>query len=255
MLIKKKPRSTIITVDFGEITSMNDCKFSSDKIEMLYNDQTITPKIAIFNRQHERKNKKDKTLSALQLNPHSLSFNIFSQILSYDHIYAIDTNCKIINEIPVSCACIIDCVFDDRNENLTYGAIQVFELWNAVDSEKAAWQIFIETLIRQPNYSPTKKYALIVDAYLNEHSMYNNRKLPIIENYFLPENFCLIYASADKSDNILNTLIKYADSVATKTLTKIQKLDTSSFLSRVRPVKNRTFTHFRGHWLDLQRFH
>lgn len=48
---------------------------------------------------------------------------------------------------------------------------------------------------------------------MTDHSLgglhtYNTRELPIYQNFFLPDNFMLIYASSDTgNDNILNTLL------------------------------------------------
>lgn len=67
---------------------------------------------------------------------------------------------------------------------------------------------------------------MIVDCDLENIEMYNARKLKIRNDKFLPENFTLLYASADISDSIFNKMIRFCDKEATRLLDKIEKEET-----------------------------
>lgn len=234
-----------MTVDFGEITAFNHYKLENGKFTIIHNGKEVIPKKAWLGLQHEREKKNDKIINNLPLDVRDLSFNLMNQVLNYDYIYAIDTNTKIINSISISCAGIVKCTLDKKKENATYGATGSFELWNAQHPEKASWQVLIEMITRGKNYDSKKRYALVVDSYLKDHSYYNNQTLPITPNYYLPPNFQLIYASSDKSDTLLNKLIQLADKAATNTLNHVQNKDLQSFSLGMQNFSSKPFTHFR----------
>ena len=50
---------------------------------------------------------------------------------------------------------------------------------------------------------------------------YNNRTIPVFEKWYLPDNYTLIYATADSSDEWCNKMIKQCDKSASIRLNEI----------------------------------
>ena len=102
------------------------------------------------------------------------------------------------------------------------------------------WRVGIEDGIRKlyPKYSDSLRIGLTVDSNLDSLDRYNSRDLPIHEEYFLPKNFTLIYASTDSgSDYVLNQLIKLCDREAELQLDSIER----------GVLSNEVFTKLSGH--------
>jgi hypothetical protein len=88
--------------------------------------------------------------------------------------------------------------------------------------ENKNWKLFIENYLSVPENRKVST-GIIVDSDLGSIDKYNSKSLPIYENYFLPENIELIYASADtKNDTIINKLISFSDEESTKYLNELE---------------------------------
>jgi hypothetical protein len=60
------------------------------------------------------------------------------------------------------------------------------------------------------------KIGLIVDSDLGNHQAFNNREIPIFDDFYLPENVTIIYASDKGGTEYLSTkMIKYCHDLAT----------------------------------------
>jgi hypothetical protein len=63
------------------------------------------------------------------------------------------------------------------------------------------------------------KMGLVVDSYLDIHQDINARKTPYYKGVNLPENFTLVYASADKpNEGLANKMIHQCDAESSKIL-------------------------------------
>lgn len=86
------------------------------------------------------------------------------------------------------------------------------EFWNPrsadgsrCDPEKFAWRHLIQMIQKSVNYSDNSSYALIVDPHVQHHQEYNLGHLPLVDDFYLPKNFELVYARAKgASDTLLN---------------------------------------------------
>lgn len=164
---------------------------------------------------HERSNGKEKVITFYSLVSHNISL-LAEDILSvYDYIFVIDTNYKNVDDRLKLCASAIGLLrryeqgfFLKKLMNLT------FELLDDNNNpERHAWKIFIETIL-QIQKLHNKQIGIVVDSELGYIKEFNNRKKYIIDSFYLPENFNLIYASADKNDTVLNWAIKQCDIAA-----------------------------------------
>jgi len=73
--------------------------------------------------------------------------------------------------------------------------------------------------MNHPDFEKGAKTALVVDCDYKNIPFYNKRELPISNDFYLPESFHLVYASADKpNDGLANRLIKRADYEASNLL-------------------------------------
>jgi hypothetical protein len=68
--------------------------------------------------------------------------------------------------------------------------------------------------LQQIKFDPVAKFedhfiGIVTDSDLINHSDYNKRKIPLIEDFYLPENVELIYASDGSSDTTFNKMIMW----------------------------------------------
>lgn len=174
-----------------------------------------------FSRYRERKSSKgDKTIIDIN-NANVASLNLRKYIDEYDELYAIDTNTRKINEKYYSVGVL--CKFNSEKNIIEITIIVTSENDDIKpEMEQAVWNKVIEFI--NNIHKKDEKIGLIVDCDLQNIEAYNMRKLKIGNNRYLPENFKLIYASADINDNLFNTMIKNCDVYATKLLDEKQKL-------------------------------
>jgi len=77
-------------------------------------------------------------------------------------------------------------------------------------------------IVLDKGYNPSLLIGIVVDSEQDYIEAYNKRLKPIIDDFYLPENFELMYASADASnDTILNQAITYCDKTATQRIKEL----------------------------------
>lgn len=79
---------------------------------------------------------------------------------------------------------------------------------------------FVRDHFQEQNENPS--IAVIIDSELGNIPSFNNRTLPIFNNYYLPENIDILYAS-DKGRHLQNKLLKKCDKEAKKALKEYKK--------------------------------
>lgn len=145
-----------------------------------------------------------------------------------DVVYACDTNTRSFNEAD-SFKCSVGVVYKAVNEMVDKngGTLQCMPYkvirwrWNAaIEIENYSW---IEAIKEIQKEDEGKRIGLVIDSNLGHIDEYNSRILALADKFFLPENFTLIYASADRSDGWMNKLIKQCDKMASEQLKKYIK--------------------------------
>lgn len=154
--------------------------------------------------------------------------SVEQNIINFDWLMAIDTNTSVILEKKVHFGFAVEIVSMTQqglkfiNPEFRYAAHFTF----SGDYEKPElmnWKQFIEFVIKDAGYTPEKKIGIIVDSELGNIQAYNKREIPIIDNFFLPRNFQLLYASADaQNDSVFNQAIAYCDKSATEILNEMK---------------------------------
>lgn len=99
----------------------------------------------------------------------------------------------------------------------------VFLCKPGTNPERYGWKKYIESFANGKDFNPEFTYGIIVDSELGLLPKINAGEEPVFENYFLPDNLLLIYASADTGENYFyNKLIRATDRVAASALKKAQ---------------------------------
>ncbi len=154
----------------------------------------------------------------ISIDPNDLTLDYLNQ---FDYIYAIDTNSKEVNGDLISvCYCVK--YKPSTRELLMRGPICFKN--NPDVTEKTNWRELIKDIIHQKEYRDNFKIAIIVDSDYGNIEKYNSRESPIDTQFFLPENFTLIYASTDSGlENFPNRLIAECDKLAKKYIKDLER--------------------------------
>ncbi len=139
----------------------------------------------------------------------------------FTHLFAIDTNSIVSKNRSLSCG--IACEIHEGALHL----VKCFPDYTKVENpEKINWVRFIKDIQQKPAYSPSHYFGIIVDSDLGSLSAINKREAPILDDFFLPENIQLIYASSDKkNDTFLNEAISYCDKIAKQVLDSLVNIN------------------------------
>jgi len=189
----------------------------------------------IFVHSHARENKSPKVILKGKadvefiMDPNAV-FRMF------DHAFVIDTNTRDFNENKISMSGIVD--VEINQGTLKCIPITLFEFWDVeITPEILGWYSLIQA-IQDSERLKYQKIAFIVDSSLGNLDDYNEGKTALFDDFFLPKNITLIYASADKMSSIANKLIKLADRMANAQFNKITKnIEIESLKETIYPCK------------------
>jgi hypothetical protein len=160
----------------------------------------------IFHQREYSRSRKPKVIYAIFqfFGSRSIRINPIEELRKYDLIYCIDTNysrkavttAKKANWFQEKSSFVIEHLF-------THSFIP-----STQEPEKEAWRDFI---IKNNEY-PNKIYSLIVDSDLGVLMKINRREEPIIDDFFIPENWQLNYATSDVNDVfIMVRMMRFCD--------------------------------------------
>lgn len=149
--------------------------------------------------------------------------NKFSELVKkFDLLVAIDTNTATIGGTThhVSFGC--QAVFNSEKKISNIVALpQNFVLLGDYDKPenrniRSLIEFIKSTTFSRPGVKFEDMYiGIITDSDLINHSAINKRKIPLIENYFLPQNIELIFATDAASDTIFNQMIRWCHKYST----------------------------------------
>lgn len=227
----KKPRSQYVYVGFRE--PFQGVSFDCNQVWVHLPSGEKTKADAVLSQtQYTRKSGKEKVVYSID---GKIILDVATFFASYDFISAIDTNTKLINGDMVSVSAILECY---PKLNKAVGQVKmkyringntVFKNCPNNASERYAWARLIAMIASTPAYRDDLKVALVTDHDLNRHHQYNTRQLPIYEDFYLPANFELVYASGDaKTDSILNMFIAKCDENASDIIRQLEKTGTAA---------------------------
>ena len=250
----RKPRSTFVTVDMGEPTPVNGVRIDpvSGYVHFLYKGIPITPQNARIEMAYQRQ-KGPKILSQTALGTNELYVDVNRALEKYDLVYAVDTNTESFNDETISVCCVVLGTIDKEEISapaIRFSPVHFLEFRNmSTKPENLVWRTVVELIQKNPSYSSNLNIAFIVDSDLENISAYNEGKLPITADFYLPSNMKMIYASSDSGkENIPNRLISLADTESRRLMKELIRSDDQENLHK---VENEPYTHYR-YW-DIQR--
>jgi hypothetical protein len=244
----QKPRTYTVTLDMGKPVIANAVFFDPNKgFTLLNNGRALRPQKAIVEQTYERK-KRPKVLNRVETHPNILFANPNRILEQFDIIYAVDTNTRVINSTKISVSGVVgggkSRIVVEKHTVIRYRPIKCLEFHNvSCKEENLGWKEVIKAICRDQNYNDNKRIALIVDSDLGEIDSYNEKSRPIIESFYLPSNFTLVYASTDSgSENIANKMLKLSDSISSVILQGIEQENPKDGLVK---IENEPYTHIR----------
>jgi hypothetical protein len=167
-----------------------------------------------------------KELTWIPQPPEDARFSPYSFLEQFDAVFAVDTNTREIGGIRRSVTAVaatsIELVRSGdgrvaqailQQSVFAYAVISVEGCSPTLNPERLGWKLALEGLIpRYAGYRDGKRYALVVDSELGRLPLFNARQEPLVESFFLPGNFTMVYASTDAAMDLhLNKMIDMAD--------------------------------------------
>lgn len=223
--LKKKQRIVTMDFDFGRPVRISGYRVSADgSFVPLADGCPLEPSHAQVSVHYER-SKGPKILNSVTLPKHDLTITPDAALSKFDLLFAVDTNSVQCGSDRVSVACVVMCRFVAGTDSTQaqYAPLNCLEFRNVSGNpELLSWVKVVEMITANPNYSEKLRIGLIVDSELGKIPGFNKREKPIVGNFYLPKNFCLLYATADSGKEYLaNTLLTTCDKNATGLLRRI----------------------------------
>jgi hypothetical protein len=217
-----KKRSPIISIELGEDVRIewND---KENCIELLNSSGEISAKHHVHIAEAYPRVKGPKVVRQVE-NPPGAAIYLSTSSVSYDRYMAVDTSYKKFGE---NYMCVAAALCSDHSFRHTKATDEVslrvyprecFLSRRGINPERYGWKIMIEALIKTREFDPNLSYGVIVDSDLDSLPKINSRETSILDDFVLPANISMIYASADSAETFLNKLIKETDRIAKRSL-------------------------------------
>jgi len=169
---------------------------------------------------YERLSGKDKVIHTQYFERNALHFDFDQQLKNqYNIVYACDTNTRIIGGTKFSLGCLCILGFSETQFHF-YPILAIAfssRILDNINPERVAWKYFIK-------YTNTEEYkgskiCFFVDSELGKIDDINLGHIAIYENYYLPKNVTLTYASSDGGKEYVgNKLLSCADKASNELL-------------------------------------
>lgn len=243
---KQKPRSTTLFLDMGKPVVLNRIAVWKNGHIMVESDVgQEQPTASHLITSYERPNKSPKVIHRLSLPPENLTLNPDFALTRYTWVLAVDTN-KPEPSLPnVVFTGIVQAKIvtqPDGSLELSRYRDTVVEFYNLkVSSERFGWAFVCKTSVDLPS---DNFVAVIVDSDLGELPFINRREKPIINNYYLPDNFELLHAT-DKGKYIANQLLRLCDRNSREVARLVSLESKSSLPPLAKAQPEDPFTHIR----------
>lgn len=233
--INKKPR--VHSVMLGSSEPLRGVHYDKEKMEftgLTHDNRLIKPIMAYTQTHYESESGKERVISRVQDKVVPNEADLLRHLSSsFDLIIAMDTNTKVIAGDRISVAGIVHCVAqripDPGREGYHasfpwQGSLLFRDCPNDLSPEKFAWITEVRRINEGEPQAGSKKVALVTDHDLDNHALFNAKKQPIFGDFYLPDNFTLMYGRGDgPSENLLNHLVKHCDKESSTVLEAIEQ--------------------------------
>lgn len=228
--LNKQPRENAIVWEMDEPTKINSFEISNNgEIKLIDDNGEVIPKNIFQQTSYKRKNDKpNKVLNQIPLGESKYGIEI-NELSKFDIIFAVDTNTKNLGSKKVSITS-RQCCENEKVENnnllfkfYPFGLACISGIPDKCE-EKYGIKLLITEIIANPKFNKGMKIGIVVDHDLVNINEYNSKELPIYKDWYLPDDFILIYASADAGKEYLpNILISACDKEANKFFEEVKK--------------------------------
>lgn len=229
--VSKTSKKRLVGLEFN-LNNISPEELKTLEIEAVFNGNGIEAIIKTDNRiiethsvqGYQKDSKPGFILKPSNFISHTSKMGVSLNLKDYDVIIGIDTNSKVINGKMTHVGVAIQ-IIKKYKEETSLLIIKDFVLnEDSKKPENQNWKNLILYIMAHENFSSVSKYGIVVDSDLGYIPSYNKREKAIIDDFILPQNFELICASADTSNDALtNVLIFNCDKYAGMTLELIEK--------------------------------
>jgi hypothetical protein len=230
--LDKKPRGRSVIVASSE--PLQGVHYDKEKMEfagLTPVGRLIKPVISFSQTHYKGQSGKETVIDRIQDKVIHNEAERMKYLSSYfDLIVAIDTNTEEIRNEEISVCGVVHCVLQRTADPNNYDAsfpwhgVRLFRNCPSVlPDEKFGWMTEIQR-INGELFNKVKRFALITDHDMNNHTAYNTKAISIFKSFYLPDNFTLIYGRADSSNqSLLNYLVKQCNHQAKEVLKMIKQ--------------------------------
>lgn len=224
---KSKPRALRINIHIKEGDSIEGF-FSEEnqqiKLNVIRDGEVVSAEKVVLSTTYDRP-KGPKILNQQEFKRSSHFTVDNTEVLKcYEQVWGVDTNHRDVFSQSANVTAVTVC--DSNGSGDYYPVLAIVFGKVKCNPELYGWRKFIEFIMRLDGYEPLKRYALIVDSELGDIEFFNSRKKPIHADFFLPDNWDLIYASSDVGkENILNKVIACSDKTSNKVIELMSTLE------------------------------
>jgi hypothetical protein len=241
---KQKPRSTTLFLDMGKPVALNRAVFGKNGSIIVESAAGQEQPIASHVVTTYERAKGPKVIHQLTVPSENLTFDPNFALTRYSWVLAIDTN-NPENCLPnvVFTGIVHTNILPHTDSILKINIYRgtVLELHNLnCPPERFGWAFVCKSVINLPQQSLV---AVIVDSDLRSIPSINRREEPIIDDYYLPDSFELLYAT-DKGGYIANQLLRLCDR-NTREVARHVATQTSSLPPLMEAHPEDPFTHIR----------
>jgi hypothetical protein len=162
-----------------------------------------------------------RTTTKINSAPDDHSHRLETKIDRYKHLVAIDTNSVIMHEplfttpTKVSVGMAV-ALIEEHGQSIVKTITHSFlASFNSPKPENENWIQLIELLKTSCQCTDPRHVGIIVDSDLGNMDDFNSRKKPILNDYYLPKGYELIFASDKVTDNLFNQMIYRCHQLAT----------------------------------------
>jgi len=223
---RRKPRLPIVGLDFGRDVEISYINIENKQI-ISKDEQGILlePTFVSVGDAYLRKSR-PKVLRQLQAEPTSIKLDTKQLLRSQDATIIVDTNYRNCGDFRICiCSSTIVTYQMESGRRIAYCYPQANLLFYAPcteNPERFGWCDILKRFTDSALYDDKKIYGLVVDSDLGELSSINKRETSVWHQYYLPDGFQLIYASADAGrESYINQVMKKCDKRAGKVLSQV----------------------------------
>lgn len=222
----RRSRTRSVVLDYGNPTAHDELRVSAaGALSLSLGGQPTKPISAYLETTYERAGKDPKVIHRTPLDPWAPGVNPNLALERFDLLVGIDTNTAQRGVDTISVGCLVKCEYHDFGEKIgvAWEPRQIFEFRNASEpAENLTWRVFIESIAANKQFAGMRAVGIVVDSDFAMLPSYNSRRVPISGDFFLPDRYVLLYASADTgSEFVANRMVARADQVAGALLREI----------------------------------